>query len=63
MASLAALLPLSALSAAENSIVVESAEHRIKVSTLVDGLETPWAMAILPGGDILVTEQPGRLRP
>jgi aldose sugar dehydrogenase len=32
------------------------------VATVVDGLEHPWGMAFLPGGDILVTERPGRLR-
>lgn len=30
--------------------------------TVVDGLEHPWSMAWLPGGDILVTERPGRVR-
>jgi len=30
--------------------------------TLVEGLEHPWSMAWLPGGEILVTERPGRLR-
>ncbi|MFO7654217.1 MAG: PQQ-dependent sugar dehydrogenase [Candidatus Krumholzibacteriia bacterium] len=29
---------------------------------VVDGLVHPWGMAFLPGGDILVTERPGRLR-
>jgi glucose/arabinose dehydrogenase len=28
----------------------------------IKGLVTPWALAFLPGGDILVTERPGRLR-
>jgi glucose/arabinose dehydrogenase len=28
----------------------------------VEGLEHPWAIAFLPGGDMLVTERPGRLR-
>lgn len=32
------------------------------VVTIVVGLEHPWGMAFLPGGDILVTERPGRLR-
>jgi aldose sugar dehydrogenase len=36
-------------------------EHR--VVTVVEGLEHPWGMAILPGEEgILVTERPGRLR-
>lgn len=29
---------------------------------VVGGLVNPWAMAFLPGGDLLVTERPGRLR-
>jgi aldose sugar dehydrogenase len=33
-----------------------------RVVTVVDGLHDPWSMAFLPGGDMLVTEKPGRLR-
>jgi glucose/arabinose dehydrogenase len=33
-----------------------------QVATVAEGLEHPWGMAFLPGGDILVTERPGRLR-
>ena len=29
---------------------------------LARGLERPWAVEPLPGGDLLVTEKPGRLR-
>lgn len=29
---------------------------------VVAGLEHPWAVAWLPGGDLLITERPGRLR-
>ena len=42
--------------------VQRSAYHDYRVVTLVDGLEHPWSIAFLPGGDMLVTEQPGRLR-
>jgi aldose sugar dehydrogenase len=38
------------------------AQHEVRTVTVVDGLEHPWSMAFLPGGDILVTERPGRLR-
>jgi glucose/arabinose dehydrogenase len=31
-------------------------------TTVVPGLESPWAIAFLPGGKMLVTERPGRLR-
>lgn len=30
--------------------------------TVVEGLEHPWALTWLPGGDVLVTEKPGRFR-
>lgn len=42
--------------------VQRSAYHDYRVVTYVDGLEHPWSIAFLPGGDVLVTEQPGRLR-
>ena len=42
--------------------VVTSAKHRIRIETLTDQLETPWGLAVLPDGRVLVTERPGRLR-
>ena len=30
--------------------------------TVVDGLQNPWSVAFLPGGKMLITERPGRLR-
>ncbi|MEZ5553846.1 PQQ-dependent sugar dehydrogenase [Haliea sp.] len=39
-----------------------STYHDYRVVPVVDGLVRPWSMAFLPGGDMLVTEQPGRLR-
>ncbi|MDQ3069863.1 MAG: PQQ-dependent sugar dehydrogenase, partial [Acidobacteriota bacterium] len=33
-----------------------------EIVTVAQGLEFPWAMAFLPGGKMLVTERPGRLR-
>ncbi|MCC5794688.1 MAG: PQQ-dependent sugar dehydrogenase [Chromatiales bacterium] len=36
--------------------------HDYQVVTVVEGLEHPWGMVFLPGGDMLVTERPGRLR-
>lgn len=41
--------------------VYESERERFRVVTLVRGLEHPWGLAFLPGGDMLVTERPGRL--
>jgi glucose/arabinose dehydrogenase len=34
----------------------------IEVETLAEGLQNPWSIAFLPGGDILASERPGRLR-
>ena len=34
----------------------------LHVEVMVDGLEIPWGLAILPSGDLLVTERPGRVR-
>lgn len=33
-----------------------------RTTTVLQGLERPWAMAWLPDGNILITERPGRLR-
>lgn len=42
---------------------VDSEAYRIRVQTVADGLEHPWALALLPDGRYLVTERnPGRLR-
>lgn len=42
--------------------VYRSAEHDYRVVTVAEGLINPWSIAFLPGGDLLVTERPGRLR-
>jgi len=34
----------------------------IRVVVVARGLEQPWSIAFLPGGDLLVSERPGRLR-
>jgi glucose/arabinose dehydrogenase len=44
------------------SEVFRSAYHDYRLVTVADGLERPWSIAFLPGGDMLVTERPGRLR-
>ena len=51
-----------AWSAAAQDEVMRSAHHDYRVVTVVDGLVNPWSMTFLPGGDMLVTERPGRLR-
>lgn len=42
--------------------VYASEKGAYAVTELVVGLEHPWGLAFLPGGDMLVTERPGRLR-
>src|SRR5512145_1866398 len=41
---------------------LRSAYHDYRVVTYVDALVQPWSIAFLPGGDVLITERPGRLR-
>src|SRR5688572_2321163 len=33
-----------------------------RITEVASGLSNPWSLAFLPGGDMLVTERPGRLR-
>ncbi|MFN2348779.1 MAG: PQQ-dependent sugar dehydrogenase [Thioalkalivibrio sp.] len=53
------ILPMGIACADTN---LDTREHMVKVVTVTDGLEHPWSMAFLPGGDVLITERPGRLR-
>jgi aldose sugar dehydrogenase len=69
LALAALLLAVAACDAAEPRLddhdpdPTEAGEtHDFRVRELVTGLEHPWSMAFLPGGDILVTERAGRVR-
>jgi glucose/arabinose dehydrogenase len=42
--------------------VVESIGLNLRVSPMFKGLASPWSLAFLPNGDMLITEKPGRLR-
>ena len=55
------LLTLAA-SPADAQDVHRSAYHDYALEVVADGLINPWSMAFLPGGDMLITERPGRLR-
>jgi glucose/arabinose dehydrogenase len=52
----------SATDVALSRTTVDTALHRVRVTRIATHLEHPWSLAFLPGGDILVTERPGRLR-
>ena len=42
--------------------VITSEKQTFRMEVLARDLETPWAIAFLPDGRILITERPGRLR-
>ena len=61
--AISSLVLVATAAAAQNSSdVLRSAYHDYRVVTVADGLMTPWAIAFLPDGDMLVTERQGRLR-
>ncbi len=61
-AALVAALPAVRVAAQQPGQVYRSSVHDYRIVTVAEGLVNPWGMAFLPGGDILVTERPGRLR-
>lgn len=42
--------------------VFDSAAGKLRLETVVEGLDHPWSFAFLPDGSMLVTERPGALR-
>ncbi len=42
--------------------VVKTAKQTFKVEVLARDIETPWGLAFLPDGRLLVTERPGRIK-
>jgi aldose sugar dehydrogenase len=42
--------------------VVKSEKQTFRIELVAEGLETPWGMAFLPDGGLIVTERPGRVR-
>lgn len=61
LAALGLFLPLVTPTAGQSQ-VHRSQYHDYRMVTVAEGLEHPWSIAFLPGGDMLVTERPGRLR-
>lgn len=49
-------------SAGAVDLTFETETGPIRVTTVASGLNHPWGIDFLPGGDIIVTERPGRLR-
>ncbi|MHA6287486.1 PQQ-dependent sugar dehydrogenase [Maricaulis sp. CAU 1757] len=60
LASLA--LALTTSTALAQSDIYETEQADFRITTLAEGLEHPWGMAFLPGGDMLVSEREGALR-
>ena len=58
----ASLLMATAVAASAQSDIYPGSLHDYRVVTVADDLIQPWSMAWLPGGDMLITEKPGRLR-
>mgnify|MGYP001084823915 CR=1 FL=1 len=59
------IIPLIVLAAALIGLLGAQAGRSgtaVDVETVAGGLEHPWGLAFLPGGRMLVTERPGRLR-
>ncbi len=53
---------LSALILGTLAVVLSAQAAAYRVETVASGLAYPWSLAFLPGGRMLVTERPGRLR-
>ncbi|HYC03038.1 MAG TPA: PQQ-dependent sugar dehydrogenase [Azospirillaceae bacterium] len=61
----AALLAWTGTAAAQQEFAAypaPAARHAVTVATVAEGLDSPWGMAFLPDGAILVTERTGKLR-
>lgn len=57
-----ALKPKPIFVADPHGYVLTTAKQKVRVEVMARDLETPWALAFLPDGRLLITERPGRLR-
>ncbi|HUF70811.1 MAG TPA: PQQ-dependent sugar dehydrogenase [Longimicrobiales bacterium] len=57
LAGLAVMIP-----AAAHAQSYRSEHHAFRAVPVAEGLNNPWSIAFVPGGDILITERAGRLR-
>jgi len=56
------LILIAALAASPAAAqTLETSAGTVRATAVVEGLDTPWALAFLPGGAMLVTERAGRL--
>ncbi len=60
--SMLSLSLAGACSRQTNAQTIKSDQASFKIETLATGLDHPWSLALLPGGDILITERSGTLR-
>jgi aldose sugar dehydrogenase len=58
----AALSAFIASPALAESRTLKTEEVEVRADIVADGLQHPWGLDFLPGGDIIVTERPGRIR-
>jgi len=56
-----AILLLSLKACLVSADVLETSVGPVELMTMVDGLDTPWAIDVLPGGAFLATERDGEL--
>src|SRR4029450_3096360 len=62
LAGLLAMLPACRSPQAEPASTASPPRGKARVTEVARGLEHPWAVALLPDGDFLITERPGRVR-
>lgn len=55
-------LTASVLTHARDTVHIDTQHYSLALETVAGNLEHPWSIAFLPGGEMLVTERPGRLR-